>query len=62
MASDYDFQKKNLNSDEVPWSDDNPQVIVEMPLHTKKVTIFTYLFKNVVGHNAAVPIDATEPW
>ena len=46
------------------WNDDNPQAIVETPLHPQKFTVWfalwtagnigSYFFKNEAGHNVTV--------
>ncbi|GFV45173.1 putative DD41D transposase [Trichonephila clavipes] len=76
-----DFQRRILFSDEAHfwlngyvnkqncriWSGANPQVYVETPLHTKKLTVWSalwadgiigpYFFKNDEGHNVTVNGD-----
>ncbi|GFU72696.1 putative DD41D transposase [Trichonephila clavipes] len=76
-----DFHKRNLFSDEVHfwlngyvnkqncriWSEANPQVYVETPLHTEKLTVWCalwaggvigpYFLKNDEGHNVTVNGD-----
>ncbi|GFW44047.1 putative DD41D transposase [Trichonephila clavipes] len=76
-----DFHKRILFSDEAPfwlngyvnkqncriWSEANPQVYVETPLHPKKLTVWCalwaggiigpYFFKNDEGHNVTVNGD-----
>ncbi|GFX74341.1 DUF4817 domain-containing protein [Trichonephila clavipes] len=76
-----DFHKRILFSDRVPfwlngyvnkqncriWSEANPQVYVETPLHSEKLTVWCalwaggiigpYFFKNDEGHNVTVNGD-----
>ncbi|GFV32840.1 putative DD41D transposase [Trichonephila clavipes] len=76
-----DFHKRILFSDEAPfwfncyvnkqncriWSEANPQVYVETPLHPEKLTVWcalwaggiigSYFFKNDEGHNVTVTDD-----
>ncbi|GFV94959.1 DUF4817 domain-containing protein [Trichonephila clavipes] len=78
-----DFHKRILLSDEAPfwlngyvnkqnrriWSEANPQVYVETPLHTEKLTVWCalwaggiigpYFFKSDEGHNVTVNGDRT---
>lgn len=81
IAVDPDFHKRILFSDEAHfwlngyvnkqncriWSDDNPQVYVETPLHPEKLTVWCalwaggiigpYFFKNDAGQNVTVNGD-----